>query len=215
MSGQAGGRSESGGQAGGRSETGGQAGGVPASYFERMYEADPDPWGFESRWYERRKYALTMAMLPNERYRSAFEPGCSVGVLSELIAGRADRLLSTDIAEAPLRRARERGIPNVEFRRESLHDGWPDEQFDLVVLSEMCYYVHPAELDALVSKAVDAAEPGGTVCVAHWRHDVPEYPSTAAEVHTAFRASPHLLLRAEYRDDDVLVDVFTRGTGAH
>ncbi len=30
-------------------------------YFEAQYATDPDPWGFETAWYERRKYALTMA----------------------------------------------------------------------------------------------------------------------------------------------------------
>ena len=37
---------------------------VGPAYFEGMYAASPDPWGFQSRWYERRKYALTLALLP-------------------------------------------------------------------------------------------------------------------------------------------------------
>ncbi|KIQ17561.1 class I SAM-dependent DNA methyltransferase [Rhodococcus sp. MEB064] len=182
--------------------------GMSGQYFERMYDADPDPWGFETRWYERRKYALTLSMLPDEHYRSAFEPGCSIGVLTELLASRCDHVLSTDIAEAPLRRARERGIANATFRRESLHDGWPDGRFALVVLSEMCYYFDPFDLDRLASSAVSATEPGGAVCIAHWRHDVPEYPSTADQVHTAFGSASGMTIVAQYRDDDVLIDVF-------
>ena len=58
------------------------------TYFEQIYDHDPDPWGFESRWYEHRKYALTMAALPEPHYRSAFEPGCSIGVLTDLLAPR-------------------------------------------------------------------------------------------------------------------------------
>ena len=54
---------------------------VRASYFDGMYADSPDPWGFTSRWYEGRKYAITVAMLPKARYREAFEPGCSIGVL--------------------------------------------------------------------------------------------------------------------------------------
>ena len=52
------------------------------SYFEEMYREDADPWGFETSPYEHRKYAVTVASLPKLRYRSAYEPGCSVGVLS-------------------------------------------------------------------------------------------------------------------------------------
>lgn len=33
-------------------------------YFASMYARDPDPWGFDTTWYERRKYALTLAALP-------------------------------------------------------------------------------------------------------------------------------------------------------
>ncbi len=57
-------------------------------YFVDLYASDPDPWRLATSWYERRKYALTVDALPNERYRRAFEPGCSIGVLSELLAPR-------------------------------------------------------------------------------------------------------------------------------
>ena len=59
-----------------------------ASYFDGQYAASADPWGFTSRWYERRKYAISVAMLPSARYRSAFEPGCSIGELTAMLAPR-------------------------------------------------------------------------------------------------------------------------------
>ena len=55
-------------------------------YFDSMYEADADPWNFATSEYERRKYSLTVASLPRARYHHAFEPGCSIGVLSEQLA---------------------------------------------------------------------------------------------------------------------------------
>ncbi|MFE7421819.1 hypothetical protein [Rhodococcus sp. NPDC057529] len=60
------------------------------SYFDAMYAASPDPWGFGDRWYEQRKYALTLAALPRPRYRRAFEPGCSIGILTAALAHRCD-----------------------------------------------------------------------------------------------------------------------------
>ena len=80
-------------------------GGVARQYFDRLYAEDPDPWGFEDRWYEHRKYDLTMAALPEPRYRSGFEPGCSIGVLSERLADRCDSLLVCDHMTEPLERA--------------------------------------------------------------------------------------------------------------
>ena len=58
-------------------------------YFRDCYAASADPWGLAERWYEARKYALSLALLPAERYSAAFEPGCSIGVLSAQLAARA------------------------------------------------------------------------------------------------------------------------------
>ena len=58
-------------------------------YFDRMYSESPDPWQLGGRWYEQRKYAITLALLPYARYRHAFEPGCSIGVLTERLARAA------------------------------------------------------------------------------------------------------------------------------
>jgi hypothetical protein len=62
---------------------------LPPAYFDAMYQAAADPWGFGDRWYEQRKYAVSLAMLPAVRYRSAFEPGCSIGGRER--QGRCDR----------------------------------------------------------------------------------------------------------------------------
>ena len=88
------------------------------SYFDAMYSDDPDPWGFESRWYERRKYALTVAALPEPFYHSGFEPGCSVGVLTSLLAPRCDSLLATEIVPTAMARAEARlsGADHVDLR---------------------------------------------------------------------------------------------------
>ena len=51
------------------------------AYFDEMYRDVEDPWNFETSHYEQRKYAITVASLPRSRYRSAYEPGCSIGVL--------------------------------------------------------------------------------------------------------------------------------------
>ena len=70
-----------------------------AAYFDGLFAASPDPWGFESRWYEHRKRALTLACLPSLRYRYGYEPGCANGELSAALADRCDRLLVSDGAE--------------------------------------------------------------------------------------------------------------------
>jgi trans-aconitate methyltransferase len=108
-------------------------------YFDGMYEGSADPWGFETSAYEHRKYAVTVASLPRPRYGSVFEPGCSIGVLTELLAARSDRLLATDLVPAALDRARNRlaALPHVTVEARAIPDEWPEAMFDLVVLSEI------------------------------------------------------------------------------
>src|ERR1700733_7419934 len=140
-------------------------------YFEAMYEAASDPWGFEDRWYEQRKYAISLAQLPERRYRSAFEPGCSIGVLTAMLAGRCDRLLSCDGAQAAVRAAARRtaDLPQVLVERREIPRQWPAGRFDLVVFSEILYYFGDADLDQVIKNAVSALEPEGTLLAVHWR----------------------------------------------
>jgi hypothetical protein len=51
---------------------------LPDAYFDTMHAASSDPWQLDTRWYEQRKYAITLSVPPRRRYRRAFEPGCSV-----------------------------------------------------------------------------------------------------------------------------------------
>ena len=59
------------------------------TYFHELYEGDADPWEFATSGYEQRKYSLTTASLPRAHYTSVFEPGCSIGVLTERLAPAA------------------------------------------------------------------------------------------------------------------------------
>ena len=104
-------------------------------YFDSMYGADADPWGFDSRFYERRKYALTLAALPRERYVRAVEPGCSNGAFTELLAPRCDELIAFDFVEDAVERARRRltASPHVTLACAEFPMWWPEGTGDLVV----------------------------------------------------------------------------------
>ena len=186
---------------------------LPVEYFERIYAADLDPWGFRSRWYERRKYALTLAVLPRERYRHAFEPGCSVGVLTEQLAGRCERLLALEPVPRVAAAARESvaARPNVRVHVGSIPDDWPDARFDLIVLSEVGYYLAEEQLPSLADHIVRSLEPDGDVVAVHWRPDVADYPSTADQVHAALRSRPELAPLISHEEGDFLLEVFRHG----
>jgi SAM-dependent methyltransferase len=184
---------------------------TPIAYFERMYAASADPWSFETRWYDARKHALTVASLSRRRYRSGFEPGCSTGMLTRLLAERCDRLLAVDAVEAAARTAGERVAdrPNVRVRAARLPQDWPDERFDLVVLSELGYYFDDRDLTTLLDRAVASMEPGGDLVAVHWRWPVAEHARSGDDVHEWLAATPGLARLARHVEDDFVLEVFT------
>jgi len=188
---------------------------MSADYFDQMYAAADDPWGFTTRWYEQRKYALTLAMLPEQRYASALELGCSIGVLTEQLAARCDELLAVDVAAAAVAAAacRVAGRPQVSVAQRAVPAGWPAGDFDLIVASEFLYYFGGDGLREVLELCRGALRPGGTLLAVHWRHPVAEYPRTGDSVHQALAALPGLARLAEHREPDFLAEVFQRRDG--
>jgi 2-polyprenyl-3-methyl-5-hydroxy-6-metoxy-1,4-benzoquinol methylase len=77
-----------------------------AAHFRRLYARNADPWSFRTSAYEQEKYRRTIATLGERRFRSGFEPGCSIGVLTRMLASHCDALLAVDIVEELLHTAR-------------------------------------------------------------------------------------------------------------
>ncbi len=180
------------------------------TYFEDLYRRDPDPWGLATRWYEARKYAITMAALPRPRYRSGFEPGCSIGMLTAMLATRCDHLLAADGMPVAAEQARARtwGLANVEVADLTVPESWPEINFDLVVLSEIAYYFDPEELGSLldrVRQTLDTA--GGHLMAVHWRGTT-NYPLTGDHAHQLIGSRPELARVVHHVEDEFVLDVW-------
>ncbi len=177
---------------------------IRPDYFESLYTANPDPWRFASSDYERGKYAATLAALPDRRFASALEVGCSIGVLTQQLAMRCDSLLALDVAEAALVQARAR-CPTVRFERRAVPDEWPPGHFDLIMFSEVLYYLDSAAIRTTADRAMAALQPGGSILLVHYLGGT-DYPRTGDEAAEEFAAatgfSPALQVREPlYRID--------------
>jgi 2-polyprenyl-3-methyl-5-hydroxy-6-metoxy-1,4-benzoquinol methylase len=139
-------------------------------YFDALYTADPDPWKFAASPYERDKYTLTLNAMPKSRYRSAIEVGCSIGVLTRSLASRCHTLIAIDAAQTPLLEARRRcaDLPGVRFEHMFVPDQWPDGVFELILLSEVVYYLSRDDVGRLAAKVINALPKGGSVILVHW-----------------------------------------------
>ena len=186
---------------------------LPTDYFDAMYAGSKDPWGFRDRWYELRKRAVTMAALPAARYTRAFEPGCSVGVLTTDLAERCDTVVAYDPSRAAVDAARAAVTTRstIEVRQGRVPQDWPEGTFDLVVLSEVAYYLEPGDLTQLVDRCLSSLVEGGTLLSCHWRHEVEDYPATGDEVHAALGERRELYGLVHHLEEDFVLDVWSHG----
>lgn len=180
-------------------------------YFEEIYKSAADPWGFTHSEYEHRKYRLTLASLPARHYRLGFEPGCSIGVLTGMLADVCDEVEAWEPIESPRAQAAA-SAPNVRVLPEILRPGAPLPAADLVILSEVLYYLTPADLTAVLDELCTSSPvpQGATIVAVHWRHPIPEMELTGDAVHDQLRNHPNLKHLGGWAERDFLIDVFQK-----
>ena len=187
-------------------------------YFDDVYNANEDPWNFASSDYEAAKYAATVAALPDKNYRSAFEIGCSIGVLTEKLAAFCQSLLAIDVNEKALNQASARcaDLPNVRFRKMVVPNEFPDENFDLIIVSEVGYYLSAADWKRAGEQIISQLGASGVVVLVHWTHFVADYPQTGDAVHNSFDGlgAGKLKHLDGKRTDDYRLDVWRKLGGA-
>jgi len=169
---------------------------LDTGYFDQMYAASGDPWGLATRWYEARKYALSLALLPARHYQEAFEPGCSVGVLTAMLAARCGQVLAWDASAGAVRSAAARtaGLANVCVRQGTIARD----------------YFAGRELDEVLDAGVASLRPGGTILAVHWRHPVADYPRSGDDVHRVLAERRDLALRVGHTEADFHAGVYQR-----
>lgn len=185
---------------------------LDARAFEQLHAEHADPWHYHTRWYEKRKRALTLSMLTRQRYRRAFEPGCSIGVLSAELATRCDALWIQDVSDSALVRAREalKGQPHVDIAHGAIPEQWPPGSFDLIVISEMGYYVKPEALETLCERIEASLSEDGELLACHWRHPIDGSELDAQRVHDYLGRRLGWLAHGHYEDSDTLINLWQR-----
>lgn len=181
-----------------------------AAEFEARYRTNPDPWGYRHSDYERSKYEATLRACGPGPFASALELGGSIGVFSARLAPRCRRLTTLDFAPTAVRAARHAlsVYPHADARVGAIPDAIPDGPFDLVVASEVLYYLAPDALDATLTRLREVLT--GRLVIAHWRPPGPERPHTAATVHARVQALPWLRMVDDRSTADHLLHAMER-----
>ncbi len=172
-------------------------------------EFNPDPWGFQTDPYEQAKYHRSIALLGRRRFASGLEVGCSIGVLTHMLAPLCDALLGVDLLDQPLQAARARCADQswVRFQRMRVPDEWPDQRFDLILLSEVLYFLSPADIERCAARIRSSLLPRAKVLLVNWlgQSDDPCSGDEAAEHFIAATADvlpvAHQERQSRYRLD--------------
>lgn len=163
---------------------------LPTSYFDALYAQNPDPWNFGTSAYEAAKYQRTLAALQRPHYACALDIGCSIGIFTSMLAPRCDRLVALEPAAAALAQAKQRcaGKTHIAFAQMRVPDEWPDGLFELIILSEVLYYLDRPSLAHLARRVETALAPRGELVLVHYTKET-DYPLTGDEAASAFIAA--------------------------
>jgi LmbE family N-acetylglucosaminyl deacetylase len=185
---------------------------APISRFAEIYDGGGDPWGVSSNFYERRKRAVALAALPSEHYGSAVEPACGLGAFTRDLATRCDQVLAFDPVAGAVREARAatEGMAGVRIEQGALPADLPTTPVDLVVFSEILYYLGDADLAGTVDRAVAALRPGGHLLAVHWLPWAPEAPRDGRAAHRYLLDRPELRPLVEHVDEAFVLHVLGR-----
>ncbi|TAG91103.1 MAG: methyltransferase domain-containing protein [Oscillatoriales cyanobacterium] len=161
---------------------------VPSIFFDEIYRDNSDPWGYTSSFYETSKFRTTLRSLPKVQFKNAFEIGCAIGVLTHKLAKKCDKLLSVDYSEVGLEEARKRcgNLPQVRFEQMQIPQQFPTEKFDLILFSEVAYYLTMADFLTTKQKIIDQLLPGGYLLMVHFRPSVEGFVLNGDIVHDTF-----------------------------
>lgn len=215
------------------------------TYFDALYNDNTDPWHYQTRWYEKRKRDICLAVLPQHHYHDAIELGCGNGVFSELLARRCQTLVSIDgnaqavqlakqrLTESPHVRILQGIIPDVFLNlTKALIKACPlsantlanKPSFDLIVISEILYYLSLKDIDTVITWIQQHLASGGTLLCCHWRYPIDGFKMNGETVHRRLYQAFNSINSAQGKhqvafnhqsqiiDSDFLLDVWQRSS---
>ncbi len=152
--------------------------------FERKFQEDDDPWDYRTSRFEAFKRGVLLAACGASCHGRGLELACANGETTLRLAPHCLRLTAVDSSATALAAARQRlgDRPGVELRQAVLPDGFPRGPFDLIVASEIVYYLPAPDLEILLDGLERALAPGGRAVLLHHLRafdDAAQHPARA------------------------------------
>lgn len=133
--------------------------------FEKKFRNNIDPWDYTTSPFERYKRGVLLRACGCRTYGRGLELACAIGETTRRLARRCLRLMAVDSSATAVAEARRRlrGFQNVTIRQAVLPGETPRGAFDLIVASEIAYYLDPRELSDLLARLKSALAPAGRI----------------------------------------------------
>ena len=189
-------------------------------YWETLFREE-DPWRYSVSAYESWKTELTLSLLPTGQLASALEVGCAEGHMTARLAQHVQHLLAVDMSSTAIERAKLRcaGLDHVKFQQLDAMEGRLPKQLDLILISEVLFYLSRDEVTLIAKRFSEQLKVGGHVLLVHgnaiqddrtrtgfdWGHDF-----GALTIGQLFAASKGLSLVKELRSPLFTIQLFRR-----
>jgi len=145
-----------------------------AFYFETLYQTHADPWDYQGA-AEQSKYRLTLQVARRWKPNPAqvLDVGCSLGYMTEMLAGYAPEVRAFDVSETAVRLTQARCAALRTSTRfdvclgDALSPAYADSQFDVVFAGDVLQGVFESSERAVqaVRALLPLLAPGGVLIV--------------------------------------------------
>jgi predicted TPR repeat methyltransferase len=138
-------------------------------FFDHFYD-DGDTFGYDRNPEDQLKFARTLEVCGGNGLGRVLELGCAVGSFTEVLVPHASEVLALDVSRATVERVRERmhGSSHVRAVAMTLPDEFPEGEFDVVVASDVLYYLPVADLQRCVERIEASLDVGGAFVAVHY-----------------------------------------------
>jgi SAM-dependent methyltransferase len=152
--------------------------------FERKFRENIDPWNYTSSLFERFKRRVLIRACGLTKYGRVLELGCANGETTFALTRISLRLLAVDGSVTAIEAAKRRlaGNAHVSFSCLTIPEEMPRGPFDLIIISELAYYLPKHRLSLLGRRISASLASGGRAVVLNNRRlfdDAAQHPALA------------------------------------
>jgi SAM-dependent methyltransferase len=162
---------------------------IDVAGFEQKFRENIDPWDYRNSRFEHFKRGVLLRACGKNKHGRVLELGCAIGETTRFLAPLSLRLIALDGSGTAIAEARRRVCSaHVRFLEAKLPGQMPSGPFDLIVVSEIAYYLKAPDLATLSKKLAAATAHGGKIVLLHHRRHFQDAAQLPALAHAQLRS---------------------------